>query len=135
LRPPVLDDLGLAGGLASLTRSVPGLEIVLELCDDRLPEHIEVALYRIAQEALQNVQKHAEASTARLVFTVEQEVARLEVRDDGGGFSAEEPTSGYGLNSMAERAELVGGTVTVRSRPGWGTSVLTVVPLATRPGC
>jgi two-component system NarL family sensor kinase len=132
LRPPVLDDLGLAGGLASLARSVPELDVALELSDDRLPEHVEVALYRIAQEALQNVQKHAGASTARLTFSVESEIARLEVRDDGGGFSAEGPTSGYGLNSMAERAELIGGTVTISSRPGAGTSVLTVVPLVAR---
>ena len=132
LRPPVLDDLGLAGGLAILARSVPELEVVLELCDDRLPEHVEVALYRIAQEALQNVQKHAGARMARLTFTADAELARLEVRDDGVGFSAEGPTSGYGLNSMAERAELIGGTVTIRSRPGAGTSVMTVVPLVAR---
>lgn len=132
LRPPVLDDLGLAGGLASLARGVPELEVVLELCDERLPEHVEVALYRIAQEALQNVQKHAKARFAQLTFTVEDEVARLELRDDGVGFLAEEPTSGYGLNSMAERAELIGGTLAIRSRPGSGTSVVTVVPLVAR---
>jgi signal transduction histidine kinase len=134
LRPPVLDDLGLAGGLASLARAVPELEVVLELCDERLPEHIEVALYRIAQEALQNVQKHAGASVAHLLFRVDGEVARLEVHDDGGGFSSERPTSGYGLNSMAERAELIGGSLTIRSRPGDGTSVLVVVPVAARLG-
>jgi two-component system, NarL family, sensor kinase len=132
LRPPVLDDLGLAGGLASLARAVPELEVVLALCDERLPEHIEVALYRIAQEALQNVQKHAGASVAHLSFRVEGEVARLEVRDDGGGFSSERPTSGYGLNSMAERAELIGGSLTIRSRPGSGTTVEVSVPIVSR---
>jgi signal transduction histidine kinase len=134
LRPPVLDDLGLAGGLASLARSMPELEVVLELCDDRLPEHIEVALYRIAQEALQNVQKHAGAHSARLNFGVSQEVARLEVRDDGVGFRPDEPASGYGLGSMAERAELIGGNLEVRSRPGAGTSVIALVPVGGR-GC
>src|SRR6185369_15639207 len=58
LRPPVLDDLGLSGGLASLARSVPGVAISVELADTRLPDHIELALYRIAQECLQNVVKH-----------------------------------------------------------------------------
>jgi signal transduction histidine kinase len=133
LRPPVLDDLGLAGGLASLARAMSGLDVVLDLCDQRLAEHVEVALYRIAQEALQNVVKHAHAGTARVSFSVGAEAARLEVRDDGAGFSPEPPTpsgrGGYGLNIMAERAELVGGNVTVRSRPGSGTTVVAVVPL------
>jgi signal transduction histidine kinase len=138
LRPPVLDDLGLAGALAGLARVVPELEVVLELSDERLSEHVEVALYRIAQEALQNVQKHAGATSAKLVFSVGRGTARLEVRDDGVGFTPEAPASvpgGYGLNSMAERAELVGGNVTIRSRPGSGTSVLAVVPLGTGLGC
>ncbi len=138
LRPPILDDLGLAGGLASLARSVPDLAIVLDLGDERLPEHVEVALYRIAQEALQNVQKHAAATSAKLVFTVERGTARLEVRDDGVGFSPEAPPTsangGYGLTSMVERAELIGGTLTIRSRPGSGTSVLTTVPLGAGTG-
>jgi two-component system, NarL family, sensor kinase len=131
LRPPVLDDLGLASGLASLARGIPELEIVLELSDDRLPEHVEVALYRIAQEALQNVLKHAGATTARLGFSVDSGVARLEIRDDGVGFNPDAPASGaYGLVSMAERAELIGGALTIRSRPGFGTSVLVLVPAA-----
>jgi two-component system NarL family sensor kinase len=132
LRPPVLDDLGLAGGLASLARSVPELEVVLELSDDRLAEHIEVALYRIAQEALQNVHKHASARSARLLFGVSRGHARLEVRDDGIGFSPEGQGSGYGLGSMAERAELIGGNLEVRSRPGSGTSVIAMVPVGSR---
>jgi signal transduction histidine kinase len=135
LRPPVLDDLGLAGGLASLARSVPDLHADLELAEQRLPEHIEVALYRIAQEALQNVQKHAGAASTRLSFQVQGDTARLEVRDDGAGFTPEPGLGGYGLNSMAERAELIGGRLTIRSRPGSGTSVVAVVPIpAADPG-
>ena len=68
LRPPVLDDLGLAGGLASLARSIPQIGIEVDLDDSRVPDHIEIALYRIAQECLQNVVKHAKATTARLTF-------------------------------------------------------------------
>jgi two-component system NarL family sensor kinase len=135
LRPPVLDDLGLAGGLASLARTVPDVAIDLELTEERLAEHIEVALYRIAQEALQNVQKHALAASARIQFSVAGETARLEVRDDGVGFSPERPSQsargGYGLNSMAERAELIGGRLSIRSWPGSGTSVVAVVPVST----
>jgi signal transduction histidine kinase len=133
LRPPILDDLGLAGGLASLARSVPDLDVGMELADERLPEHVEVALYRIAQEALQNVLKHSEASSARIIFAVHRQSARLEVRDDGVGFSPERPSpsdrGGYGLNSMAERTDLIGGRLTIRSWPGSGTSVVVTVPL------
>jgi two-component system NarL family sensor kinase len=136
LRPPVLDDLGLAGGLASLAASIPQ-DVALDLDEVRLPDHIEIALYRIAQECLQNIVKHARAATAALRFAVDGGTARLEVTDDGVGFDqADGETSGYGMQSMAERAELVGGSVQVRSRPGEGTTVVATVPLnaAVRPG-
>ena len=73
LRPPVLDDLGLTGGLASLARSIPDVEIDVDLADARLPDHIEIALYRIAQECLQNVVKHSQATNAKLTFSVGDE--------------------------------------------------------------
>jgi signal transduction histidine kinase len=134
LRPPVLDDLGLAGGLASLARSQPDVDVLFDLVDQRLPEHIEIALYRIAQECLQNILKHAGAAEVRLGFRVHQGCARLTVADDGVGFEsgADESgsvLSGYGMRSMTERAELVGGTLRVVSRPGSGTSVTATVPL------
>jgi two-component system, NarL family, sensor kinase len=136
LRPPVLDDLGLAGGLASLARSIPQLDVELELADVRLPEHIEIALYRIAQEGLQNIVKHANASVARLRFAIDAEAtARLEIVDNGIGFDTfENPLGsdemgGYGVLSMAERAELVGGRLNIRSRPGSGTTVTATIPM------
>jgi signal transduction histidine kinase len=137
LRPPVLDDLGLAGGLASLARSIPQPRIELDLDEPRLPEHIELALYRIAQEGLQNVVKHAEATIVRLRFaiTADPDTARLEIVDDGVGFDTfEHPVGGdemggYGVLSMAERAELVGGRLNIRSRPGAGTAVTATIPI------
>jgi signal transduction histidine kinase len=138
LRPPVLDDLGLAGGLASLARSIGQIDVKVELTETRLPDHIELALYRIAHECLLNVVKHARASTARMTFAVdsgEQDTARLEIVDDGVGFDTfEHPLGsdemgGYGLLSMAERAEIVGGRLNIRSRPGAGTAVTATIPL------
>jgi two-component system, NarL family, sensor kinase len=135
LRPPVLDDLGLAGGLASLARSIPQIDLQVELEDTRLPDHIELALYRIAQECLQNVVKHARAGAARLTFAVDDGTARLEIVDNGVGFDTfEHPLGsdemgGYGLLSMAERAEIVGGRLNIRSRPGAGTAVTATIPL------
>jgi two-component system NarL family sensor kinase len=129
LRPPVLDDLGLAGGLSSLARSVPDLAVELDVADHRLPEAHEVALYRIAQEALQNVSKHAGAARVRLSFRVDDDGARLEIGDDGCGFDPAVALAGdgYGMHSMSERAELVGGTLKVRSWPGRGTVVSVTV--------
>lgn len=140
LRPPVLDDLGLSGGLASLARSIPQVDIEVALADIRLPDHIELALYRIAQECLQNVVKHAKATGAKLTFAVDQgdhgSIARLEIVDDGVGFDTlEHPLGsdemgGYGLLSMAERAEIVGGNLYIRSRPGTGTAVTATIPVS-----
>ena len=138
LRPPVLDDLGLSGGLASLARSIPQVKINTDLADTRLPDHIELALYRIAQECLQNVVKHARATVARLAFHADDQTARLEIADDGVGFDTlERPLGsdemgGYGLLSMAERAEIVGGRLNIRSRPGAGTTVTATIPLPSR---
>jgi signal transduction histidine kinase len=129
LRPPVLDDLGLAGGLTSVARSVPGVEMLLDLDDIRLPEHVELALYRIAQEALQNIVKHAAARTVRVTFSIESGTATLRVVDDGRGFDRSgSDSAGYGLASMAWRAELVGGELVLHSEPGEGTSVTARVP-------
>lgn len=145
LRPPVLDDLGLAGGLASLVSTIPEVDLDLQLADERLPEHVEVALYRIAQECLQNVVKHSRAMTARVCFAVEAGVARLEVADDGIGIRGFDPLdsaptralTSYGMLSMTERAELVGGRLTVQSMssgPRSGTTVTVTVPLGDARG-
>jgi len=133
LRPPVLEDLGLADALASLARSVAQLPVSVAADNRRLPEHMEIALYRIAQEALQNVVKHAGAGSAQVELRCDASRALLRVSDDGHGFDAaraNDPASpGYGLRSMAERAELIGGRLAVTSRPGIGTTVTATVPL------
>jgi two-component system, NarL family, sensor kinase len=134
LRPPVLDDLGLADGLASLARSVPVVAVSVEADECELPEHVEIALYRIAQEALQNVVKHSGAAAARVELSCDPPLVRLRISDDGCGFdvasarSRDDDAAGFGLPSMAERADLVGGTLDVRSYPGRGTTVTATIP-------
>ena len=138
LRPPILDDLGLRGGLTSLARSLPpDATVELDLNEDRLPEHVEVALYRIAQEALQNIVKHARATNVRIGFRRDDRGAHLTVTDDGIGFNSlsinagYDTASSYGMTTMSERAELVGGQLQVRSAAGRGTTVSAVVPVGT----
>ncbi len=131
LRPAILDDLGLTAGLTSLASSLgTEVEIELELEACALPTHVETALYRISQEALQNVMKHAEAHHVR-VGLQEDGAGRvvLTISDDGVGF---EPTQtvgsmSYGLQGMHERAGLIGAQLELRSRRGEGSTVIVTV--------
>jgi len=137
LRPPVLDDLGLAASLESLGRSFPQLDVQVEAVNCRIAEHVETAVYRTAQEALQNVVKHARARAVRVHMSVQDEHVLLEVHDDGQGLAAAaqaraggstDPT-GFGLSGMRKRAELLGGKLELSSSPGRGTTVRLVVPV------
>jgi len=137
LRPFVLDDLGLGPGLESLGRSLRGLEVEVDVEPVELPPHVEVALYRIAQEALQNVVKHAEADSVLVRLAASEEGVRLLVTDDGQGFDEDtiadaEDRHSYGFVGIRERAELIGASLTVMSRPGTGTTVEVLVPVAAK---
>ncbi len=93
-----------------------------------------MALYRIAQEALQNVVKHAEASTVLIHLSAAKHGVRLVISDDGRGFDVDtldgaEERHAYGLVGIRERAELIGAALDVTSRPGTGTTVEVVVPV------
>ena len=138
LRPPVLDDLGLAASLESLGRSFPQLHVQVEAASCRIAEYLETAVYRTAQEALQNVVKHAQATTVRVHMAVQADRVLLEVHDDGQGLAAgalrrateSAAPTGFGLSGMRERAELLGGRLRLRSSPGCGTTVRLVLPLS-----
>ena len=135
LRPPVLDDLGLASGLASLARGIAAVPVTVEADECSLPDHVEIALYRIAQEALQNVVKHSGARSASVLLRVGSDEVVLRIADDGAGFDPEAADSGFGLSGMAERAELVGGHLDVYSAPGRGSTIHARVPINPRqPG-
>jgi len=99
----------------------------------RLPPSIETALYRIAQEALTNIARHAQASHASVLLERRNGAVLLLVEDDGRGFVPGSPTPGtrehLGMHGMEERATLVGGTLTIESAPGSGTSVYVEVPV------
>jgi signal transduction histidine kinase len=137
LRPFVLDDLGLGPGLESLGRSLGGVEVEVDVEPVDLPGHVEVALYRIAQEALQNVVKHAGATSVLVRLAPSDDGVRLVVTDDGHGFDEDildgaEDRHSYGLVGIRERAELIGASLTITSRPGTGTTVEVIVPIPAR---
>jgi signal transduction histidine kinase len=149
LRPPILDDLGLAASLESLGHSFPQLDVQVEATRSRMAEHLETAVYRTAQEALQNVAKHANARNVRIRLYLQRDRMVLEVTDDGAGFDpaaiggasgavtggtlgGSEPT-GFGLAAMRERAELLGGKLELASAPGRGTTVRLTMPLSPPP--
>jgi two-component system, NarL family, sensor kinase len=135
LRPPVLDDLGLAASLESLARSIPLPHVQVDTVTTNLPEHAQTAVYRIAQEALQNVMKHASAAHVQLRLSTAADAVLLEISDDGVGFDPDTTAeragpAGYGLPGMQQRAELLGGQLTADSTPGRGTVVRLRVPIS-----
>ncbi|HEV3014953.1 MAG TPA: sensor histidine kinase, partial [Actinomycetota bacterium] len=138
LRPPVLEERGLVSALSDyveVVRQQSGISCTLAAkLPERLPEDTEIVLYRVAQEALTNVARHARASRARVELTETAEAVVLEVHDDGIGFDPAAQQLGgldhFGLAGMRERVELAGGTWTVWSRPGSGTVLTASLPKA-----
>lgn len=134
LRPAALDDFGLAPALERLVenhRQANGIAIDLEIRigDERLPADVETTMYRIVQEALTNIAKHAGATRISILVTRKRNAAVVVVEDDGDGFDAASPTAGLGLAGMRERVALVGGKLQLETRPGTGTTIAAEVPL------
>ncbi|MDP9262236.1 MAG: GAF domain-containing protein [Actinomycetota bacterium] len=135
LRPKVLDDFGLVPALERLTESFAGqtgIDVRFEsgLGDERLSAEIETALYRIVQESLTNVVKHAHASVVSIVLARKPDTVAIVVEDDGHGFDpATTREDGFGLEGMRERAGLLEGRLQVESRVGAGTTIVAEVPL------
>lgn len=130
LRPPLLDDLGLADALASLGRRAPGLDVDVRVTEQPLEDHVATSLYRITQEALQNVTKHADAGRAIVELFMSGRHVILRITDDGDGFDPGDHTDGHGLTIMRERAELIGGRLDLISRRGGGTTISVRLPLS-----
>ena len=135
LRPKALDDFGLVPAIERLVetfREQTGIEVDLEprLGEERLPAEVETTLYRITQEALTNVVKHAQARHVSIVLTRRSASVAAVIEDDGRGFGkAETSSNGLGILGMQERVALVGGRVEVESAPGSGTTLSIEVPV------
>jgi signal transduction histidine kinase/ligand-binding sensor domain-containing protein len=140
LRPGLLDELGFTKAVrASADKAAQACGISMVVCladvDGLLPPEFEVNLFRIVQECLNNVLKHAQASEAKLTLMKEPSVLRLIVEDNGRGFAPGRPgpelanQTGFGLRQIAERARMMGGRVDIRSQPGQGTRLTVEVPL------
>jgi signal transduction histidine kinase len=136
LRPPALDELGLVGALreGAIQYDPGGLRVSVENPEElsHLPAAVEVACYRIAQEALANVVRHARASNCSIRIRLDEEVGGLsvEVEDDGRGIR-DGDRAGVGMSSMRERTEELGGRCTVQSLAGGGTLVTALLPFRT----
>ena len=135
LRPAALDDFGLAPALQRLVdihRQHTSLNVDLEVTigDGRLPADVETTMYRIVQESLTNIAKHARATSVSILVTRKQNAAVAVIEDDGEGFDADGPPSGLGLGGMRERVSLVGGRLRIETGPGKGTTIAAEIPLS-----
>jgi signal transduction histidine kinase len=139
LHPPDVDKEGLVSSLQARLAAVEGRAglhadfQVIGLDDQRLPGDIEVDLHGIAREALNNVLKHARASRITVRLERGETDVVLEVRDDGVGFEVDDTERGLGLRGMAQRAEALGGRLSVTSGVDCGTCVRVVAPAAAKP--
>jgi signal transduction histidine kinase len=142
LRPAVLDDLGLLPAIrwyAETAFAGSGVQVSVESSEDasRLPAYLEVALFRIAQEAISNAAKHAQARQVIIRLALDAERATLTVSDDGIGFDVDglgedrpSDTARVGLIGMQERVRLIAGKVIIQSSPSGGTTIVVTVPVA-----
>jgi signal transduction histidine kinase len=130
-----LEQVGLAAalkGLCAETRALTGIEVHCGCTD--LPERIlsdaSLCFYRIAQEALHNIGKHAKASSIALILSGSPDAITLQIRDNGVGFEPSKPEThtGVGLRSMQERASSLGGEFSLKTEPGKGTEITVRIP-------
>jgi signal transduction histidine kinase len=140
LRPEILEGSSLPEALnrfAARWSEESGVPVKVNVTGDqiRLPQELQVALLRVAQEALSNARKHARASQVTMTLSYLEDLAVLDVQDDGVGFdpiptsSSDGPNGGFGLRAMRERVEGLGGRLLVESTPGEGTTLAVHLPL------
>jgi chemotaxis family two-component system sensor kinase Cph1 len=139
LRPTALDDLGLEAAIANYLEKWSGrfdlnVDFVSNLREKRLSAPLEITLYRVLQEAMTNVAKHAHAERVSVVLDADSAEVRLVVEDDGTGFVSRSasapsaPTSGFGLLGIRERLALVGGSLIIEPVSDHGTALFCRIP-------
>jgi two-component system, NarL family, sensor histidine kinase UhpB len=132
LRPTALDDLGLAAAIAGLVERLEQGEVAATIKIDGdftdLGDDAQLVVYRVAQEALANAARHSGAAHVAVTLRRGAEGVELSVADDGRGFAFDEYERGLGIGGMRERALLVGGELTIESRPDAGTTVRLTIP-------
>jgi signal transduction histidine kinase len=135
LHPAILEQAGLAAaleGLCAETRALTGIEVYCGCTDlpDRILSDSALCFYRIAQEALHNIGKHAKASSIALILSGSSDAIKLQVRDNGCGFEPSKPEThtGVGLRSMQERASSLGGEFSLKTELGKGTEITVRIP-------
>jgi signal transduction histidine kinase len=144
LRPPILDDLGLTPAIDRLLRELNSRSaiegsLVVRGPDQHLPTDFELALFRIAREAVHNVERHSEAAHVKISLEYRPEKTRLVIADDGKGFVSPLPPDDLanerklGLIVMQGRARIVGGKLAIRSVPCGGTTIVAEIPYAGQP--
>ena len=144
LRPAALDELGAAPALRTLidrTSATTGLQIEFDVdlayeqgrADTRHAPELESTMYRLVQEALTNIVKHAGAGHVTIKLIEDDATVQLTVADDGAGFETDVASEGFGLIGMRERIALLGGELDFESQPGAGTTVAARIPVQRRP--
>lgn len=141
LRPTLLDELGLVPAIGSLAEShltVSGVEVKFNITGtvNRLPPTLETALFRIVQEIFNNIVKHSQAKHVLVTIAFKENRITIRIKDDGKGFNTSESgdssnnQKGLGLLGIKERISLLGGELTINSRPGHGTEIKIAAPLS-----
>jgi signal transduction histidine kinase len=142
LRPSHLDDLGLNAALrwyGGQVQERTKLKIMVEFVGEapELSGEVKTTLFRVAQESITNVVRHAQATQANVQVTYDADSVNLRIEDDGCGFDAKKITTSrqpaWGLTGMQERSNLLGGTCVILSEPGYGTLVEVTIPLNGEP--
>ena len=141
LRPSTLDDLGVLATISWLCREFQGtypqilVEQKIQVAEEQIPDLLKTVVFRIIQEALNNIGKHSQAGQIKIHLARKDLRLQLDIRDNGVGFkfkhlpASDGFTRGMGLTGMKERAELSGGTLMIISQPGKGTRIQAIWPL------
>ena len=140
LVPPILGDIGIIESIEAMIESIRYVQLLkidfnyFDFNEDRVPENQQLMLYRIIQEGMNNIVKHADATHVSIVIKNTNRQITLELKDNGKGFKVAKVRKGLGLTNIKNRAELFGGKVTIESMPGAGCSLKVLIPDGVLPG-